>query len=313
MLLKNCVHSKFVALFPCVNLSTQLQPCIKGRTRNFVAHRALYSGKYGENTFAAIQDCVESGVPQIEIDLQILKDEKFVLFHDFELDRLTNAKGLISNRDTAYISSIPYKTGEPIALLDDILPLLLNSSLRVHLDLKISNYPSSVIGKLAKKILPLKDRMVIASQDYQLLEMFTDHGFSVAFDTSRELRYQPNRPPGKNPVGLGLHGLWDDSFEAYDTAISTPQYIRYRLQSFSDLMPLNAWVFDADTLDFLTSKSPTFSRDLAQQGIDLITWGLDDTRESDLAKRLHCLFDIGVATVITDFPEKLASYALNNL
>ena len=57
----------------------------------------------------------------------------------------------------------------------------------------------------------------------------------------------------------------------------------------------------------------TFSRDLAQQGIDLITWGLDDTRESDLAKRLHCLFDIGVATVITDFPEKLASYALNNL
>ncbi len=295
-----------------MNLSTQLQPFIKGRTRNFVAHRALYSGQYGENTLAAIQDCVDSGVPQIEIDLQILNDENFVLFHDFELDRLTNSKGLISDRETTHINSISYKTGESIALLDDILPVLLNSSLRIHLDLKISNYPSSVIVKLVKKILPLKDRILIASQDQRFLEKFTDHGFSVAFDTSMELRYQTNRPPGKNPVRLGLHGLWDDSSEAYDTSISAPQYIRYRLQSFSDLLPLSAWVFDADTLDFLASKSPTFSRDLAQQDVDLITWGLDDTKESDLAERLHFLFDIGVVTVITDFPEKFANCALNN-
>ncbi len=293
-------------------LSSQLQPCIKGKTRNFVAHRALYSGKYGENTLAAVQDCVEAGVPQIEIDLQILNDENFVVFHDFELDRLTNARGLISDQKTAQLSSIPYKTGEPIALLDDILPVLLNSSLRVHLDLKNSNYPSSVIVQLAKKILPLKDRILIASQAHWLLEMFIDYGFSVAIDTSMELRYQPNRPPGKNPIGLGLHGLWDDSHEAYDTSISAPQYIRYRLQSISALMPLNSWVFDADTLDFLASKSPTFSRDLAQQDINLITWGLDDTRESDLTQKLNFLFDIGVSTVITDFPEKLATYALNN-
>lgn len=295
-----------------MNLSNQLQPCVKGRIRNFVAHRALYSRKYGENTLAAIQDCVESGVPRIEIDLQILNDENFVLFHDFELDHLTNSKGRISDRETTHINSIPYKTGEPIALLDDVLPVLLNSSLHVHLDLKISNYPSFVIVKLAKKIVLLKDRIVIASQDHRFLKIFADHGFTVAFDTSMELRYQPNRPPGKNPVGLGLHGLWDDSIEAYDTSISTPQYIRYRLQSFSDLMPLSAWVIDADTLDFLASKSPTFPRDLAQQGIDLITWGLDDTKESALAQRLHFLFDIGVVTVITDFPEKLARCALNN-
>ena len=294
-----------------MNLSSQLQPCIKGKTRNFVAHRALYSGKYKENTFAAIQECVKAGVPQVEIDLQVLSDDNFVVFHDFKLDRLTNSRGFISEKVTAEFSSITYKTGEPIALLDDILPVLVESSLRVHFDLKLSNRSSYVFTQLAKKIFPLKDRVLIASQAHWLLEMFLECGFSVALDTAMELSYQPNRPSGKNPIVLGLHGLWDDSFEAHDTSISAPQYIRYRLQSFSDLMPLNSWVFDANTLDFLASKSPTFSRDLAQYGIDLITWGLDDTSESDLAQRLNFLFDIGVSTIITDFPEKLARYALN--
>ena len=292
-----------------MDLLSQLQPIIKGKTRNFVAHRASYSGKYEENTFAAIQECITAGVPQIEIDLQVLSDDNFVVFHDFELDHLTNSKGFVSDKVTAQFNSITYKTGEPIALLDDILPMLVESSLHVHLDLKLSNRSSYVFMQLAKKIFPLKDRILIASQDHCLLEMFLERGFSVALDTSMELSYQPNRPSGKNPIALGLHGLWDDSSAAHDTSISVPQYIRYRLQSFSDLMPLNSWVFDANTLDFLASKSPTFSCDLAQHGIDLITWGIDDTSESDLAQRLNFLFDIGVSTIITDFPEKLARYA----
>lgn len=294
-----------------MDLSSQLQPCIKGKTRNFVAHRALYSGKYVENTFAAIQECINAGIPQVEIDLQVLSDDNFVIFHDFELDRLTNSRGYISDKVTAQFSSITYKTGQPIALLDDILPMLEESSLRVHLDLKLSNRSPYVFRQLAKKISPLKDRVLIASQAHWLLEMFLERGFSVAFDTSIEWRYQPDRPPGKNPIALGLHGLWDDSFEAHDTSLSAPQYIRYRLQSFSNLMRFKSWIFDANTLDFLARKSSTFSRDLAQHGIDLITWGLDDTSESDLAQRLNFLFDIGVSTIITDFPEKLARYGQN--
>lgn len=53
--------------------------------------------EHGENTFAAVEKALFYGADMAEIDLQLTKDGKLVVFHDSELDCKTNGKGKISD------------------------------------------------------------------------------------------------------------------------------------------------------------------------------------------------------------------------
>jgi len=58
------------------------------------AHRG-YSGQYPENTMLAFQKAAEAGADEIELDVQLSRDGKIVIFHDESLERLTGNKNLI--------------------------------------------------------------------------------------------------------------------------------------------------------------------------------------------------------------------------
>jgi glycerophosphoryl diester phosphodiesterase len=52
-----------------------------------IAHRG-WSGRYPENTLAAIRAAIRLGVDRVEIDVQETRDGQLVVFHDYRLDRV---------------------------------------------------------------------------------------------------------------------------------------------------------------------------------------------------------------------------------
>jgi glycerophosphoryl diester phosphodiesterase len=91
-----------------------------------IAHRGLHNAGSGimENTTSAAKAAIDHGFA-IECDVQLTQDHQAVVFHDFDLDRLTTGTGAVAARSAAELANIPMKgTMDRIPLLQDFLALL---------------------------------------------------------------------------------------------------------------------------------------------------------------------------------------------
>lgn len=91
-----------------------------------IAHRALHDLAVGrpENSRAAIRAAIERGYG-IEIDLQLSQDAQAMVFHDYDLGRLTGAKGAIQQRRASELATISLSGGdESIPSFSDILTIV---------------------------------------------------------------------------------------------------------------------------------------------------------------------------------------------
>lgn len=77
-----------------------------------LAHRAYHDMTMGrpENSREAIEAAIVAGYG-IEIDLQLSKDGQAMVFHDYELDRLTAQTGLVSDHSAAELGQILLSAG----------------------------------------------------------------------------------------------------------------------------------------------------------------------------------------------------------
>ena len=92
-----------------------------------IAHRALHDIAEGrpENSLAAIRAAIASGYG-IEIDLQLSLDGQAMVFHDYDLGRLTAATGPIRQLSSADLATIPlaHGNGEGVPTLSEVLSLV---------------------------------------------------------------------------------------------------------------------------------------------------------------------------------------------
>ncbi|MET4101364.1 glycerophosphoryl diester phosphodiesterase [Roseovarius sp. MBR-78] len=94
--------------------------------RRPLAHRALHDVAEGrpENSRAAIRAAIAHGYG-IEIDLQASRDGAAMVFHDYDLGRLTPETGPLRQCDAATLAQIPLRGGdEGIPALPEILGLV---------------------------------------------------------------------------------------------------------------------------------------------------------------------------------------------
>lgn len=70
-----------------------------------ITHRALHDGSRAENSIAAIEAAIAAGYG-IEIDIQPSKDGVPMVFHDYDLARLTGQTGPIAQRTAANLGEI---------------------------------------------------------------------------------------------------------------------------------------------------------------------------------------------------------------
>ena len=76
---------------------------------------------FPENSLSAFKGAHALGFTYMETDVHATKDQKLVAFHDHRLDRVTQAKGNISDYDYADLAKILVDGDEPIPLLEDLL------------------------------------------------------------------------------------------------------------------------------------------------------------------------------------------------
>jgi len=78
-----------------------------------IAHRALHNIAQGrpENSLAAVRAAVAAGYG-IEIDVQPSRDGVAMVFHDYDLERLTGQSGAIATLDAEALQAIPLLGGD---------------------------------------------------------------------------------------------------------------------------------------------------------------------------------------------------------
>src|SRR5271169_2665013 len=70
-----------------------------------IAHRG-FSGRYPENTPAAIRGAIELGIDMVEIDVQETRDGELIVFHDYRLNRICGVRGRVRHKTLAAIQQL---------------------------------------------------------------------------------------------------------------------------------------------------------------------------------------------------------------
>lgn len=94
--------------------------------KRLYAHRGLYDNKTDapENSMKAFEKAVEAGYG-IELDVQLTKDERVVVFHDFDLKRICNVDKKVKDLTYAELSKLTIlDSGAKIPLFEDVLDLV---------------------------------------------------------------------------------------------------------------------------------------------------------------------------------------------
>lgn len=127
-----------------------------------VAHRALHDRAAGrpENSRAAVLAAVEAGYA-IEIDLQRSADGHPMVFHDYDLNRLTGATGPLAIRSAADLGAIRLTDAQDgIPTLTEILTLIAG---RVPLLIEIKDQD----GAMGPNVGPLETATARALEGYE--------------------------------------------------------------------------------------------------------------------------------------------------
>lgn len=126
-----------------------------------IAHRALHDVSDGrpENSRSAIRAAIAHGYC-IEIDLQLSADGQAMVFHDYELSRLTEASGPVAAQPADALRKIALTGGqEGIPTLHDVLDLVAG---QVPLLIEIKDQD----GAMGANVGPLEEVTTRAIADY---------------------------------------------------------------------------------------------------------------------------------------------------
>ena len=149
--------------------------------RLLTGHRGIPS-KAPENTLAGFQLASQNGASWIETDVQLTVDRVPVIFHDREVSRTTDGKGIVSEMTAEHISRLDAGswfdkayTEERVPTLQETLGLCLELDLSLHLELKI--HPGNSVEELVREVVnviksgnfPL-EKLVLSSFSREALE-----------------------------------------------------------------------------------------------------------------------------------------------
>lgn len=113
------------------------------------AHRGLHGAHIVENCRAAFEAAVAEG-HGIELDVQASRDGEAIVFHDYDLERLTGEKGRVRDRSAAELQQIALSgAGETIPTLIDVVHLV-DSRVPMLIEVKA---PGRRVGALCASVL----------------------------------------------------------------------------------------------------------------------------------------------------------------
>ncbi|MGI9390839.1 MAG: glycerophosphodiester phosphodiesterase family protein [Boseongicola sp.] len=228
-------------------------------TRPF-AHRGLHDVADGrpENSLVAARAAIANGYG-IELDVQITADAEAVVFHDYELDRLTEATGIVRRRTLADLRKVRLKGGsEGIPSLSEFLAVVAG---QVPILLEIKDQD----GALGKDVGPLERAVAKTIGGYRgdvAVMSFNPHSVAAMKALSPECQ----------------RGLVTEAFPAQGWAASEP--VLQRLREIPDYVRTGS-VFISHQVSDLSRPRVA---ELRQGGATVICWTVRSPEEERAAR-----------------------------
>ena len=226
------------------------------------AHRGLHDVADGrpENSVEAAEAAIAKGYG-IELDVQLSADGQAMVFHDYDLDRLTLESGPVRGRTTAALSAIPLAGGHtPMPTLQELLELVDG---RVPLLLEIKDQD----GALGADVGPLEAAVAAALDGYDgdvAVMSFNPHSMAVM----------------QRIAGDVLRGLVTESFPSGDWPVPAPTL--ERLRGIPDYDHVGACFISHEAADL---DRPRVS-ELKDAGASVLCWTIRSTAEEQAARRI---------------------------
>ena len=223
-------------------------------TNILIAHRGIYDNvTIPENSIKAFKLSIKKKIP-IELDLQLTKDDKIVVFHDENLNRMTGINGKIKNYNYEELKKLNLlNTNEKIPLFSEVLKITDN---KVLLDIEIKK------GFNTKKMM---------TELFRLLDQTNQEYIIKSFDIRYLLWLKKNRPN----VIRGLLASKYKKLPWYKRIISFPS---------SHLLGVNIIKpdFIAYNLKYINYKK---LKKLKRKGIKIFAWTIKNEELMNKAKK----------------------------
>lgn len=180
-----------------------------------IGHRGA-SAYAPENTLSALKLAVEQGANGVEIDVQLTKDGKLVVIHDWKVDRTTNGKGYIYQLDFDYIRSLDCGSwfseefkGERVPTLKEVFEVVPKDVL-LNIEIKEIERGRADIEKLVLKEIYEADRLesvVISSFHHSIIQSLhkLEPKLKLALLTASEILNLPKYLDDNGLVSYSYH------------------------------------------------------------------------------------------------------------
>ncbi|MCB8943015.1 MAG: glycerophosphodiester phosphodiesterase [Ardenticatenaceae bacterium] len=156
-----------------------------------IGHRGA-SADAPENTLYAFNLALEQGADGVELDVQLSRDGKLVVFHDWTVERVTNGRGRVADLTLAELQALTMPEGQQIPTLDEVFEAF-GPRLLYNVEIKAKQWGDmGVETAVADRIQAhhLENRVIVSS-------------FSLA-----SVRRARQRLPAATPVGLLWYKPW---------------------------------------------------------------------------------------------------------
>lgn len=227
-----------------------------------IAHRALHDATQGrpENSRAAVRAAIAAGFG-IEIDLQLSRDDQALVFHDYDLGRLTGETGAVRLRSAAEAARIALKhgDGETIPSLSQVLDLVAG---KVPLLIELKDQD----GGMGPDIGPLEAATVAALANYDgpvALMSFNPHSVAELARLAPDI----------------ARGLVTKSYDPCDLPLSAATCDR--LREIPDFDRVGAAFISHEVTDLTRPRV----LELRRAGVPVLSWTVRSARSDAKARR----------------------------
>ena len=212
--------------------------CIEMNKPLIIGHRGAM-GHETENTLASIEKALDLGVDMIEIDVFNIKSGETVVFHDTNLERLTNAEGNIEEYEYAELQKVVVEGGHTIPKLQDVLKVI-NHKVKLNIELKGSGTTdrvNAIVNEYIKEEGWQLDDFIISSFKWDELKamrvlnpsiaiaILTEDEPADAIPIAKELKAEAINPNFKMLNRENNLEIQEAGFKIYVWTVNEPQDI----------------------------------------------------------------------------------------
>jgi len=228
-----------------------------------IAHRGLHdvAANCAENSTKAFAAAI-AGNYGIELDVQLSQDGQAIVFHDYDLGRLTDQAGAVAQRTAQELSRIPLKhDGDPIPTLQDVL--------------------AQVAGRVPL-LIEIKDQDGALGPNIGALEMATARALKGYAGDHAVMSFNPHSVAKMAELLPHVpRGIVTSAYTADDWP-TIPQATRDRLRDIPD--------FDATGSCFISHEADDLDRprvaELKEGGATILCWTIKSAQQEAAARRV---------------------------